>query len=135
MMLKLRREGKPFSEINVTPLVDVMLVLLVIFMVTAPLIIQSGVSVNLPRVSKTKELPQADVLISIDARGRIYLDDKAVKLDDLRKAVRKALMAKRHGLVIINADESVRHGLVLKVLDATKLGGARKLAVATRKSR
>jgi biopolymer transport protein ExbD len=134
-MLNLRRERKVFTEINVTPLVDVMLVLLVIFMVTAPLIIQSGVNVNLPRISKGKELPQADLLISIDSRGRIYLDEKPVKLSSLRKKVKSALLSKRHGLVIINADEDVKHGLVLKVLDAVKLGGARRLAVATRKAR
>ncbi len=134
-MLRLRREQKIFAEINITPLVDVMLVLLVIFMVTAPMIIQSGISVDLPRISKSKELPQADILISIDSRGRIFIDEKAVKLDVLRQRVRKALLTKRHGLVIINADENVKHGLVLKVLDAVKLGGARKLAIATRKAR
>ena len=132
-MLKLRRERRVFSEINVTPLVDVMLVLRVIFMVTAPLIIQSGISVNLPQVSKSKEIPQADILLSVDSKGRIFLDEKQVKLSGLRDAVRAALMQKCHGLVIINADESVRHGLVVQVLDAAKLGGARRVAVATRK--
>lgn len=126
------RDSTTISQINVTPLVDVMLVLLVIFMVTAP-IIQQGVQVNLPQ-AKAAAIPGTDELlvVSIAKDGRIYLNDNVMTLDELgakMRAIRSNLADKQ---VYVRADQDVRYGLVMQTIAELKQAGIDRVGMVTR---
>lgn len=126
------RDSTTISQINVTPLVDVMLVLLVIFMVTAP-IIQQGVQVNLPQATAAA-IPGTDELlvVSIDKNGKIYLNDNAMTLDELggkMRAIRANLSDKQ---VYVRADQDVRYGLVMQTIAELKQAGIDRVGMVTR---
>jgi biopolymer transport protein TolR len=118
------------SEINVTPLVDVMLVLLVVFIVTAPLL-SNAVTVNLPKTAINSPPAQDKALsVSIDAQGKIYVDKAQVELARLEPALR-ASNASRELSVQLNADQGVNYGLVAKVISAVDRAGVTRLSVMT----
>ncbi len=125
------RNGEAISQINVTPLVDVMLVLLVIFMVTAP-ILQQGIAVNLPQV-RAGALKGEDVqlVVSITARGDLYLNDTRVTEDALGKKLRAILREQPQRQVFLRADSGVRYGEVMRVMAAVKEAGVEKLGMVT----
>ena len=126
------REGTTISQINVTPLVDVMLILLVIFMVTAP-IIQQGVQVNLPQTKASAIAGSEEPLIVTVAKdGKIYLNDNVVSLPDLGTkltAIRKLQSDKQ---VYLRADQDVRYGTVMKTIAEIKQAGIEKLGMVSR---
>jgi biopolymer transport protein TolR len=125
-------QGGSISQINVTPLVDVMLVLLVIFMVTAP-IIQQGVQVNLPQ-AKAGAIAGSDELlvVTIAKNGKIYLNDNEVTFADLGKklAAIKKLQADKQ--VYLRADQDVRYGIVMRTIAEIKQAGIERLGMVTR---
>ncbi|MFM7141932.1 MAG: protein TolR [Alphaproteobacteria bacterium] len=125
------RGGGSMSQINVTPLVDVMLVLLVIFMVTAP-ILQQGVSVDLPRAQagalSDKEVP---LVVSVTRAGDVYLDEQRLAKDDLGGRLRARAASKPDGQVLVRADESVPYGEVVRVMAAIKAAGIRRVGMVT----
>lgn len=119
------------SEINVTPLVDVMLVLLVVFIVTAPLL-SNAITVNLPKTAINSPPAQKKALnLSIDAGGRIYIDRSAVELGSLERELRTANQGNADVSVHLNADQGVNYGLVAKVISAADRAGVTRLSVLT----
>lgn len=126
--MKFTREREVLSEINVTPFVDVMLVLLVIFMVTAPLL-QQGIDVNLPK-AKGKDLPPEErITLIIKRNGRIYMNDNTVTLRELRKKL-EAISALNPN-VFLKADKDVPYGFVVEVMSDIKEAGIEKLGMIT----
>lgn len=127
-----QREGTTIAQINVTPLVDVMLVLLVIFMVTAP-IIQQGVQVNLPQV-RTNAIPGTDepLVVTVAKNGKIYLNDNALSLAELGQKLRAIKKLQADKQVTLRADQDVRYGAVMKTIAEIKQAGIEKLGMATR---
>lgn len=127
-----QRDGTTISQINVTPLVDVMLVLLVIFMVTAP-IIQQGVQVNLPQ-AKAGAIPgkEEQLVVAIARNGRIYLNDNPMTLPELGKKLRAISKIQRGKEVYLRADQDVRYGVVIKAIAEIKQAGIEKLGMVTR---
>ncbi len=124
-MEKLKRR-QALSEINVTPFVDVMLVLLIIFMVTAPLL-QQGIDINLPQ-AKGKEMPPAErIVITIKKDGKIYLDKTSVTI----KSLKAALSKKSSKEVFLKADKSVPYGNVVSVMGELREMGIEKLGMVT----
>ena len=124
--------GKRFmSEINVTPFVDVMLVLLIIFMVTAPMMMQ-GVEVNLPQTTtkniKTKEDP---LILTVNRQGEIFLENYSVKLEDLESKVKQVFKYRRDKEILLRADKEVTHGYIMKVVASIKNAGIGKLGMVT----
>ncbi len=119
------------SQINVTPLVDVMLVLLVIFMVTAP-ILQQGVSVNLPKV-QAGALTGEDVqlVVAVTARGTVYLNDAAMTVPELQDKLRAILRERPDRRVFLRADVDVRYGDVMKVMASIREAGVQRLGMVT----
>jgi biopolymer transport protein TolR len=117
------------SEINVTPFVDVMLVLLIIFMVTAPMLTQ-GVEVDLPRTKTVRTLPQDSdhLVVTLKRDGTIYLDEYKVKLDEVEKHLKKIAQDKNK-LVYLQADQDVAYGLVVKLMSRIKAAGINRLGV------
>jgi biopolymer transport protein ExbD len=120
------------SDINVTPLVDVMLVLLIIMMIVAPLL-QQGVSVKLPQASNTTEKPdtQDQTVLAIDANKRLYLNTIPVANGDLRTKVEEALEGKKERIVIIKADEDVEYSAVMDAMDELRASGIEDMGLIT----
>jgi biopolymer transport protein TolR len=124
--------GTTISQINVTPLVDVMLVLLVIFMVTAP-IIQQGVQVNLPQ-AKAGAIGGAEELlvVTIAKNGKIYLNDNEMSLSELGKKLEAIKRLQADKPVYLRADQEVRYGVVMRTIAQIKQSGIEKLGMVTR---
>ena len=130
-----QRNGMAISQINVTPLVDVMLVLLVIFMVTAP-IIQQGVQVNLPQANAGAITGNEQLLVvTIAKNGKIYLNDNAMTLAELGDKLRAIRKLQADKEVYLRADQEVRYGIVIKTIAAIKQAGINRLGMVTRPSR
>lgn len=125
------RSAGSMSQINVTPLVDVMLVLLVIFMVTAP-IIQQGVSVDLPD-ARAGALNGKDeqLVVSVTKKGSLYLNDTAMSAADLETKLRAIAAQRPDGQVFVRADKSVPYGEVVAVMAAIKQSGIRRVGMVT----
>jgi len=127
-----QRDSTTIAQINVTPLVDVMLVLLVIFMVTAP-IIQQGVQVNLPQ-TKSSAIPGTEefLIVTVAKNGKIYLNDNAMNPGELgqKLAAIKKLQADKQ--VYLRADQDVRYGIVMKTIAEIKQAGIERLGMVTR---
>jgi biopolymer transport protein TolR len=129
-----QRDATAISQINVTPLVDVMLVLLVIFMVTAP-IIQQGVQVNLPQ-AKAGAIPGTEELlvVTIAKNGKVYLNDNPLTLAELGDKLRAIRKLQADKQVYLRADQDVRYGLVMRAVAEIKQAGIERLGMVTRPS-
>jgi biopolymer transport protein TolR len=127
-----QRDTTTISQINVTPLVDVMLVLLVIFMVTAP-IIQQGVQVNLPQ-AKAGAIAGSDELlvVTIARNGRVYLNDNPMTPAELASKLRAVRKLQADKQVYLRADQDVRYGVVMKTIAEIKQAGIERLGMVTR---
>jgi biopolymer transport protein TolR len=123
--------GGSLSQINVTPLVDVMLVLLVIFMVTAP-IIQQGVQVDLPKTRAAALAgPEEPLVVGLAKNGTVYLDDDPIALPELRSRLGEIGRARPDRLVFLRADRTVPYGDVVQVIAAVKEAGIERLGMVT----
>lgn len=119
------------AEINVTPFVDVMLVLLIIFMVTAPMM-QEGVDVNLPQ-AKGKALPSKEkrVTISVTDKQEIYINDRKTPLAELEETLKKIFQNRLDKQIFLRADEVVPYGFVVKTMAAIRNAGIEQLGMVT----
>lgn len=126
-----KRRHKPMSEINVTPFVDVMLVLLVVFMVTAPLL-TVGIPVDLPS-SAAKALPEntEPLSITIAKDGQLYLQDEAIELNELVPRLKVIFEGRRDGRIYIHGDRAVDYGVVMKVMGRMNGAGFSRVALVT----
>jgi biopolymer transport protein ExbD/biopolymer transport protein TolR len=126
------RTQTALAEINITPLVDVVLVLLLIFMLTAP-VLQSGVEVAIPKTRSVNQLTEERMVVTIDKNQNVFLQDKPVNVNDLPARLRtpgKADETKR--VVYVRADEQVPFGAFASVMDAVKQAGITNVSIVTR---
>ena len=132
MAVQLGGGGGVKSDINVTPLVDVMLVLLIIMMIVAPLL-QSGVSLNLPVANFSVDKPetQGQTVVAIDKGKRYFVGVKQVNKDDLLNEVNRVLDTKKEKVVIIKADRDVEYGAVMEAMDMLRMGGIEDMGLIT----
>ena len=128
-------EGEIFAEINITPLTDIFLVLLIIFMVTSSVIANTGKNVKLPEAQDTSSTPPKAVNVTISKDGTIQVDGSAVRRDALRAALESALAASEEKQVILRGDREIVYGEAVYVLDQAQLAGAEGFALATTKKR
>lgn len=119
------------AEINITPLTDVMLVLLVIFMVTTPLIMTESFKIKLPRAVTSDAEPGKGAIVAVSSTGVINLNGRAVALADLSGELKRGFEAGGDKTVVVKADGEARHSLIVKILDTAKLSGAERLSIAT----
>ncbi|BBO72426.1 protein TolR [Desulfosarcina alkanivorans] len=119
------------SDINVTPFVDVMLVLLIIFMVTAPMMVQ-GVDVALPEVTaKPMVTEKENLTVTIDREANVYINDFQVRMDFLKEKLEKILAGKTDREVFFRADKDVAYGVVVSVMAEIKAAGVDRLGMVT----
>lgn len=127
-----QRNGSTIAQINVTPLVDVMLVLLVIFMVTAP-IIQQGVQVNLPAArSSAIAGTEEHLVVTVAKNGKIYLNDNLMTHSELGQKLGAIAKSQPNKQVYLRADQDVRYGLVMKTIAEIRQAGIERLGMVTR---
>ncbi len=133
--MSLQNGGRGYmAEINVTPFVDVMLVLLIIFMVTAPMLTQ-GVDVDLPKTRSVRTLPAGSdhLVLTVQKDGGLYLDEYNVPFDDLRQHLMNLVVSQKKQLYL-RADKEVPYGIVVKVMGEIKSVGIEKLGIVAESS-
>jgi biopolymer transport protein TolR len=129
--LRKRRPGTSLSEINVTPFVDVMLVLLVIFMVTAPMI-QSGISVNLPQAETDSTPAEQGLTLTITKDKYIHIESAVINQFLLEQKLKEYFYGKEKKIVFIRADESLPYGFIMHILDICKKAGVEITGLITK---
>ena len=129
-------KGGVKSDINVTPLVDVMLVLLIVMMLVAPML-QQGIAVKLPKADNTVDKPevQGQTVIAIAKDKRIFFNSKAVSEAELGTRVNEYLESKKEKVVIIKADEEVEYGAVMAAMDGLRQAGIEDIGLITERKR
>ena len=125
-----RQTGTSLSEINIVPFVDVMLVLLIIFMITAP-ILQSGIDVNLPKTQTVKEISEQRLVVTIDRGQLVYLGDDPVNIHDLGNKVKSQMHNPQSDSVFLRCDETVPFGTFATVVDTLRQSGIENVSVVT----
>lgn len=122
--------GKVLSEINVTPLVDVMLVLLIIFMVAAPMM-QRGINVQLPETKTASQVEEARLVLSIDEQSKIYVNERPIHLAILKDQLIELYGHQTSQVLFIKADKKISYGTVLQVMDQVRQAGFEKISMVT----
>jgi len=118
------------AEMNVVPLVDVVLVLLIIFMVTAP-VLQSGIEVNVPRTRSVKEITEERLVVSINKQQRVFLGNDAININEIGAKLKQKIRDPQHQSIFIRADEDVPFGAFATVMDAVKSSGITNVSIVT----
>jgi biopolymer transport protein TolR len=130
-MPQLHREtGSTLSEINMVPFIDVVLVLLIIFMITAP-ILQSGIDVDVPKTKTVKELTEVRMVITIDRSQRVYLNDQPVNIHEIGQKVVAQSRDPKHQAVYVRCDATVPFGSWATVVDTLRQAGVQNVSVVT----
>jgi biopolymer transport protein TolR len=118
------------AEINVTPLVDVVLVLLIIFMITAP-VLQSGIEVAVPKTRTVKEITEQRTVLTIDRDQQVFLGDKPINIHDLPQRLRSPGTDPAKRVIYLRADERVPFGAFASLMDAVKQAGITNISIVT----
>jgi len=131
-MRKIRRNHIRSSLIlDLTPMADMVLLLLIFFMLSSSFLVEPGINLKLPKTKTAEIQTENKIIISIKESGEIFLNNREIKIDELEYELRTLLPLQKDRIVIIRADKESKHGLVVKVLDKAKIAGAEKLAIAT----
>ena len=125
-----RRRLLPTADINVTSLVDVAFVLLIIFMITAPMM-QGGVAIELPKAEARPLTPREGIIVTVDAQGRIYVDQTLVSYDDFRAAFRAIVARKQTSDVYLRGDRRASYGNIVRVMAAMQAAGIKNINMTT----
>ena len=123
-------DGDTVTGINVTPMVDIMLVLLIIFMVTSTFVTEQAFKVSLPKVASRENSPTPAITVSLGAMGEIHIMKKATDLDGLRRQMETELLADPGVKVVVKADQGLEYSKLAGVLDAIKYAGVQKVGLA-----
>jgi len=118
------------AEINVTPLVDVVLVLLIIFMITAP-VLQSGIEVAVPKTRTVKEITEQRLVLTIDKSQNVYLGDKQISIHDIGQRLHQQNSDPARQVIYLRADETVPFGVFAELMDAVKQAGITNVPIDT----
>jgi TolR protein len=126
-----RKFGSAMADINVTPLVDVVLVLLIIFMVTAPLM-QRGIDVDLPRTATQTAENEERLVVSVGKDGKVFINDVQIPMEDLREQIQKrTAKMKNPDAVFLRADQKLEYGIVMQTMDQIKRAGVPTVGLVT----
>ena len=124
------RTQTSLSDINITPLVDVVLVLLIIFMVTAP-VLQSGIELNVPKTRTVKEITEERLVVSINKQQRVFLGNDPVNINEIAARIRQKIRDPQRQAIFVRADEDVPFGAFATVMDAVKSSGITNVSIVT----
>ena len=127
-----RRRVRPEedAQIDMTPMLDVVFIMLIFFIVTTSFVRESGVEVNRPKAASASEQKNAGVFIAVKENGEIYLDRKQLDVQKVHSVLERIIAERGEVGLVIQADELARHGVVVKVIDAAKSAGIKQISVA-----
>ncbi len=129
--MKLRsRRKKDDNEINLTPMLDVVFIMLIFFIVTASFVKESGIDVSRPGASTAERKERGNILVAISSSGQIWIDRRQVDVRAVRANIERMHAENPQGTVIIQADEESKNGLVVKVMDAARQAGVAEVSLA-----
>jgi biopolymer transport protein ExbD len=126
-------QDEPIADINVVPLVDIILVVLIIFMVTAPMIMKPNIKVNLPKAASGEQSQPSQLNITLAANGTLFLNGQKSNETAVRSKAQEEIKKNPDVQAIISADKDVPHGRVVGILDIVKLSGVKKFAISIEK--
>jgi biopolymer transport protein ExbD/biopolymer transport protein TolR len=124
------RTQTALADINITPLVDVVLVLLIIFMITAP-VLQSGIEVSVPHTRTVKEITEERLVISIDKSQRVFFGNDPININQIGATLKQRIRDPRHQSIYLRSDEDVPFGAFATVMDAIKQAGISNVSIVT----
>ncbi len=130
-LLRRRQLGTSLSEINVTPFVDVMLVLLIIFMVTAPMM-QTGIGIKLPQAETESAPSEEGLTLTITEDKYIHMEDSVINQFLLEQKLREYFYGKEKKIVFIRGDENLPYGFIMRIMDISKKAGIEQIGLITR---
>ena len=129
MARKQRTEGED-AAIDMTPMLDIVFIMLIFFIVTTSFIKEAGIEVNKPQASQSQQQKNANVFVAITDDGKIWLDKREIDVDRVRANLERLLAEQPTDLIIIQADKKAKHGVVIEVMDQIKAAGMDRIAVA-----
>ena len=124
------RQDEEEQEINITPMLDVVFIMLIFFIVTASFVKESGIDVNKPQAQTSEAKDKANILIAIDAAGGIWIDRRRIDPRAVRANIERLHAENPQGTVVIQADQDARTGVLVQVMDAARLAGVYNVAIA-----
>ncbi len=119
------------SEVNLTPMIDVVFIMLIFFIVTASFVKESGIDINRPDAATAERKEKGNILVAISAEGQIWIDRRQVDPRALRANIERMHAENPHGAVIIQADRESKNKLLVQVMDAARLAGVKSISIAT----
>ena len=119
------------GELNLTPLVDVVLLQLIYFMLTSSFIMQPGIKIKLPTATTTEKIEKREIFVSVSKEGIIFFKERCVSIDELEKLLVKERKKNGNLIVVIKGDREAKHGDIVKVMDIARKTGIEKIAIAT----
>ncbi len=123
-------EQEEESEVNLTPMLDVVFIMLIFFIVTASFVKEAGIDINRPDAATAERKEKGNILVAISEEGQIWIDRRQVDVRALRANIERLHAENPHGTVIIQADEESKNKLLVRVMDAARLAGVKNVAIA-----
>jgi len=117
-------------EINITPMLDIVFIMLIFFIVTTTFIKETGVTVEKPDALTAEPRPQGNILVGVDSENQIWMNGNQIELSDVRTLVQRARAENPEGSVILIADQAARQGTLVDVMDQVQAAGVRKMAIS-----
>ncbi|MCX5779071.1 MAG: biopolymer transporter ExbD [Elusimicrobia bacterium] len=124
------KRGRVMAEINITPFTDVVLVLLIIFMITTPMLVQPGIKIKLPKANAAETDSDKNITITINSLGEVFLENKHIDITLLKERLVAKLYNRQDMPVVVKGDKEVKYDTVIKIIDIAKQAGAKKFALA-----
>jgi biopolymer transport protein ExbD len=129
-MRRQRRAGVEGEEVNLTPMLDVVFIMLIFFIVTASFVKESGVEINRPGAATAVKKARGNILVAITPSGQIWIDKRQVDIRAVRANIERLHAENPQGSVVIQADKDSKNGLLVEVMDAAKLAGVENISIA-----
>ena len=130
--MQFKEEKKRRTTINITPLIDVLFILLIFFMVSSSFIEQPGMKLELPTIKSQEVARVENLVMHVSADGTIFLADKEVNLDNLASEIANMIPDIEEKTLVLKADKKTEHGLIVQIMDIAKRGGLTKIVIGTR---
>ena len=125
-----RGEGEEESEVNLTPMLDVVFIMLIFFIVTASFVKESGIDINRPNAATAVKKERGNILVAITPTGQIWIDRRQVDVRSVRANIERLHAENPQGAVVMQADRESKNGLLVEVMDAAKLAGVENISIA-----
>jgi len=125
-----RHATKEEPEINITPMLDIVFIMLIFFIVTTTFVRETGVTVEKPRALTAESRPQGNILIGVDADNQVWMNGSQIQLSDVRTQVQRARVENPEGSVILISDKGARTGTLVDVMDQVQAGGVGRMAIS-----